>query len=128
MISIIIILSIIGMLLSIYAFYIEKRVEENKKYKALCDISDKASCTKAFSSPYGKMFTIPNSLMGIIFYAVIIILALLNQTNSIFYLSILSLLITLYLAYILFIKLKNICIVCSLIYIINILLVIFSYV
>ena len=116
------------MLLSIYAFYIEKRVEENKKYKALCDISDKASCTKAFSSSYGKMFIIPNSLMGIIFYAVIIILALLNQTNSIFYLSILSLLITLYLAYILFIKLKNICIVCSLIYAVNILLVIFAYV
>mgnify|MGYP001600424065 CR=1 FL=1 len=127
MINIIIILSIIGVFLSIYAFYIERKTRENKKYKAVCDIGNNASCTKAFSSSYGKMFGISNSLAGIGFYIMIIILTIIGYPKIFFYFSIISLLFTLYLAYVSFFKLKNLCIICSLIYVINILLVIFGY-
>ncbi len=122
------ILSLLGLILSIYAFYTEKKFEKNKKHKALCDIHDKASCTKAFSSEYGKMFGVSNSLAGVFFYVIIIILSFLNYYKIIFYFAIISSLITIYLAYALFFKLKNLCIVCTAIYIINILLFVISYI
>ena len=123
----IILLSITGLLLSFYAFYTEKKLSKNKKHKALCDIHDKASCTKAFSSEYGKMFGVSNSLAGLFFYAAIIVLAFLNYLNLVFYLAIISMIITIYLAYVLFFRLKNLCIVCTAIYILNIALFIVSY-
>ncbi len=125
--SLIITLSIIGLLLSIYASYTEMKLSKNKKHKALCDIHDKISCTKAFSSEYGKMFGVSNSLAGIGFYILLIILAFLNYQMIIFYLAIASMLATIYLAYVSFFKLKNLCIVCTLIYIVNIILLVASY-
>ena len=122
-----IITSIVGLILSIYALYVGLRAKENKNYKAACDISDKASCTKAFSSSYGKMFGVSNSIVGAGFYLLVIFLAYYTQYKLIFYLSALSLLITIYLAYVLYIKMKNLCIVCTAIYLINILLFIFAY-
>ncbi len=123
----IIVLSLVGLILSIYAFYTGKKLEKNKKHKALCDIHDKASCTKAFSSEYGKMFGVSNSLAGIGFYILIIILSFLNYHKIVFYLAVVSMPIIIYLAYVLFFKLKNLCIVCTAIYLINILLFIMSY-
>ena len=127
MIDIIVILSVVGVLLSIYAFYVEQKAKKNKKYKAICDLSDKASCTKAFSSSYGKMFGVSNSIVGIGFYLIIILLVYFFQYKLIFYLSAFSFLTTIYLAYVLYIKMKNLCIVCTSIYVLNTLLFIFAY-
>lgn len=121
------IISIIGLLLSIYALYVERKNKREKLYKPICDISDKISCTKAFSSPYGKFIGLPNSLMGIIFYLIVIALAFYNQTQHLLYLSIVAMLGSLYLAYTSYIKMKNFCLVCSAIYLVNLLLLIFSY-
>ena len=114
------ILAIIGLLLSIYALYVEKKSSE-KHYKAACDINNKISCTKAFSSSYGKILEIPNSVFGIIFYIIILILDALNNMQIIFYLAVISVLGSIYLAYISYVKLKTICIICSAIYLVNIL-------
>ncbi|MBI2452438.1 hypothetical protein HYV50_05180 [Candidatus Pacearchaeota archaeon] len=122
----IIILSAIGFLLSIYAFYVKKNHEKNKSYKPFCDISKKFSCTKAFSSKHGNLIGVSNTLFGIIFYPIVFIFALLNQAQLIFFLSIPALLASLYLAYLSYIKMKNFCLVCSLIYLINFLIFIFS--
>jgi len=124
----ILIIAIIGIILSIYALYVEYKKSKNKNYQAACDISDNSSCTKAFLSSYGKILGIPNSALGIIFYLIIIILSLFNTYNNIiFYLSVISFIGSLYLAYILYFKLKNFCLVCNAIYVVNILLLIFSY-
>lgn len=40
----------IGVLLSIYAFYVETQSELDSDYEALCDINEHISCTKVFSS------------------------------------------------------------------------------
>ena len=124
---IILILAMIGFLLSVYAVYVEKKLEKNKNYKAVCDVSSKVSCTKAFSSKYGKVFGMPNSWGGLGFYPAVIILTFFNLINIVFYLSILSMIFSLYLMYISFFKLKNYCVVCNGIYVVNILLLIFSY-
>jgi len=122
----IIILAIIGFILSLYALSIEKKFKK-EAYKPACDINDKISCTKALTSPYAKIFKIKNSLLGIFFYTLIIILAIISQIQTIFYLSIISVLGSIYLAYISYFKLKTICIICTSIYLVNILLLIISY-
>ena len=121
------VLSAIGMLLSAYALRVEIRKKQNKDYKAMCDINDKVSCTKAFSSKYGRILLLPNSFYGIIFYLAVIALSIFNLANIIFYLAIISFIGTLYLIYVLYFKVKSFCLVCNGIYIINILLLIFSY-
>lgn len=119
--------AIIGLLLSIYTLYVEKKMEKSKNYKALCDISDKISCTKAFGTNYGHILGISNAIPGIGFYILILILTYYNQLNFIFYFSALSFLASIYLAYIIYFKLKNFCLVCNGIYVVNLLLLIFSY-
>ena len=121
----IVITAIIGVILSIYAYYVEKKHEKNANYKAFCDISDKASCSVAFSSKYGKLIGISNSLLGIIFYLLVIVLFY-TYKEFIIYLAILSILCSIYLAYIQYAKIKNFCLVCTTIYLVNILLLIFS--
>ena len=121
------ILAVIGFLLSLYAFYVEKKFEANNKYHAACDINDRVSCTKAFKSKYGHTFGISNSIFGMIFYVIVFVLLFMNFTNIVFYLSTLSLLGSIYLAYILYFKVKSFCLVCNAIYIVNILLFVFSF-
>ena len=116
----------IGFVLSLYALYAEWKVEKDPSYKTICDFSEKMSCSAAFKSPYGKIFGIPNPVFGLGFYLAVLVLALLGMFQYVFYLSVLSLLASIYLAYILYLKLKNFCLVCNAIYLVNILLVVFS--
>lgn len=120
------IVSIIGLLLSIYAIYIEKQVAKQKGYKAVCDISDKMNCGKVLTSKYGTTAGVSNSVAGVIFYIIIFLLSFYNITY-VLYLAILSIIGSVYLAYFQYFKLKTLCLVCSSIYVVNILLVIFSY-
>ncbi|HIH38588.1 vitamin K epoxide reductase family protein [Candidatus Woesearchaeota archaeon] len=123
----ILILGILGLLLSLYALYIEKRAEKQKGYKAACDFNNKMSCTKAFTSKYGKTFGLPNSVYGMAFYLLIIILSFFNQVRIIQVLAFLAVLGSCCLAYMLYVKLRDVCIVCTAIYIVNILLLILSF-
>ena len=123
----IIILSVIGFLLSCYAYHIGKKAEQETSYKSICDIQDNMSCSKAFSSGFGKIAGFSNSIVGILFYLTIFVLVLFQNTSIIFYLSIVAVLVSLYLAYLLYFKLKNFCLICNGIYVVNILLLIFSY-
>jgi len=120
-------LSVIGFLLSLYSFYVEKKLEKSSNYKAICDISDRFSCTKAFKSGFGKTLGMNNSVFGLIFYVIVFVLALIGSINYVFYLSIISVIISLYLAYVLYFKVRSFCVVCNAIYIVNILLLLFSW-
>lgn len=120
------IIATIGLILSIYALYVERK-SKDKNYKALCDINKGMSCSKTFSSKYGKTFGISNSIYGILFYMLIIILFFINQRNIIFYLAIFSVLGSGYLAYLQYFKIKNFCLVCTLIYLVNLLLLFFAW-
>ena len=126
--------AVVGLLLSIYAYYVEIKTKQNVNYKAVCDITDGASCGKVVTSKYGKIVDgISNSVGGILFYISVLVLTLYNlpvfmtSLQAIFYLSVLSILGSLYLAYIQYFKIKSLCVVCTAIYIVNILLVVFSY-
>jgi vitamin-K-epoxide reductase (warfarin-sensitive) len=126
-ISIIVILCIAGFFLSVYALYVERKHAKNQRYKAVCDINEKASCTKAFASKYGKTFGMPNSAYGMVFYAAIFILLFLGFYDYVFYLAILAMMGSVRLAYVLYFKLKDMCIVCTSIYVVNILILVVGY-
>ena len=121
------IVSIFGLLLSVYAFSVEKKTEKSKSYKPLCDISKNISCTKAFDSKYGSLTGISNSFAGIFFYLIVFLLAFFGQLNYIFYLAIISIIGSFYLVYTQITKIKSFCLVCSGIYLVNLLLLVFSY-
>ncbi|RDD41557.1 Vitamin K epoxide reductase complex subunit 1 [Trichoplax sp. H2] len=77
------VMSLVGLALSVYALHVETTKESNKNYKAFCDFGASISCSKVFTSKYGKGFGLiapifgqhsslnqPNSIYGIIFYCI----------------------------------------------------------
>merc|ERR1712226_1496318 len=81
-------LSFVGIILSCYALHVERRIKNSSKnddYISLCDLeSIGASCSSAFSMeeahllshfslvPKKHSFDVPNSLIGIIYYAFVL--------------------------------------------------------
>lgn len=124
---ILIIISILGFLLSLYGLYIEAQLERNPAYKPICDISDSISCSKPFGSPYSKLFGISNSYLGVIFYPVLGLLMYLGRIDLVFYLSLVAVGVSFYLAYHLYFTIRSFCLLCNMFYVINILLLLFSY-
>ena len=127
MLTSIIVLAGIGIVLSFYAWNVEQHVGRKKGYHAACDINEEVSCTRAFTSSYGRLLGASNSFYGMVFYALIILLALRQETGYILVLSILVLLASICLAYLQYVKVNTLCLVCNAIYVVNILLAIVSY-
>ncbi|XP_032517650.2 vitamin K epoxide reductase complex subunit 1-like protein 1 [Danaus plexippus] len=123
--------SLVGILVSTYAMYVELVADLKPGYKALCDISEHASCSKVLTSKYAKglglvsqdsLFKVPNCVYGIIFFCIIIFLSTFNKISVVrllLCLSAVSLLTCVYLAYLLIFVLRDFCIVCVSTYFIN---------
>lgn len=120
------ILAAAGFLLSAYAFHVEKKIEQNKAYRPVCDLNDTVSCTRNLASKHSRILGLSNSVAGLAFYAIVFVLVFTSYATIIFYLSHIALLGSLYLAYVSYYKLRTFCLVCSSIYLVNILLFIFS--
>ncbi|XP_018572936.1 vitamin K epoxide reductase complex subunit 1-like protein 1 [Anoplophora glabripennis] len=123
---------IVGLGLSLYAYTVELQLEMDEKYQPMCDLNPHVSCSKAFSSEYGKGFGIfgkgsvlhkPNSLFGLMFYSMIATLAQSNSRYTVLFSLVaiaLSNILSLYFAYILYFILYDLCIVCVSIYVVNV--------
>lgn len=137
-------LGMAGLLISLYALHVETQASKDPEYVALCDISSLSlSCSRVLSSSYGKGFGLvskvlgeshplnqPNSVYGIIYYSIIMLLGFIS--NSLFskiqfYLSFISVLMSLYLGYILYFILQDLCILCVSTYAVNFLIFITSW-
>lgn len=128
----------IGIVASLYAYYVETSKEHDHNFEASCDINEWISCSKVFTSKYGKGFGLvadyfgedhflnqPNSLFGIIHYSGIILIGFLWPIDSLTYrlfVTFISNVMSIYLAYILVYILHDLCIVCVTTYIVNLLL------
>ncbi|XP_058443489.1 vitamin K epoxide reductase complex subunit 1-like protein 1 [Malaya genurostris] len=128
-------LSLAGFLLSLYTSYVEIRTERDHGYQAMCDISERVSCTKVFTSEYGRGFGIvgsilgadsalnlPNGFYGIFYYFLVAGLAFSNNirvARLTAYLIGLSNLLSIYLAYLLYFVLEDLCVVCVTTYAVN---------
>ena len=120
-------LAFLGLIVSAYALYVEKKDEKTVNYKPLCNINKKISCTKIFSSSYAKLLGISNSIIGIVFYIGILLILIKNNIELIFYISILSTIATIYLAYLSYYKLRTFCVICTIIYLVNLSIIIISF-
>jgi len=120
------IISLIGLVLSIYALYVEFRASNDPNYVAACDISSYISCSKVFTSKFAHLFYLPNAVFGCGFYILIIILDYMKQYKLITVLGIISCVASAYLAYVLINILHEICVVCFSTYVVNICIVLIS--
>uniref|UniRef100_A0A3Q0SP70 vitamin-K-epoxide reductase (warfarin-sensitive) n=1 Tax=Amphilophus citrinellus TaxID=61819 RepID=A0A3Q0SP70_AMPCI len=128
-------LCLFGFVLSIYALHVELSRERNPDYRALCDLGESVSCSKVFTSRWGRGFGLvqffvakdsplnqPNSVLGIIFYTLQMALGLSVSKKAAMLLvfsSWVSVAGSLYLASILAFVLGDFCMVCVSTYIIN---------
>ncbi len=121
------VLSAIGLVICLYGFYIEQQLKINQAYKAACDLSEIASCTKTFLSPWGKIMGVSNIRIGILFYIVMFILGVMGQTCLAFMGAVGACAGSVFLAYILYAKVKTFCLICTSIYVVNALLLWATY-
>lgn len=121
------IVSLLGLAICLYGLFIERRIGADPQYKAVCDLSDKISCTKTFLSPWNKILGISNIYIGMLAYIWMAFLAIMSYSTLIFITASLLGLVTLCLAYILFVKTKIVCPICILIYIVNGVLFVLAY-
>ncbi|KAK2820322.1 hypothetical protein Q5P01_023281 [Channa striata] len=128
-------LCVFGLVLSVYALHVELSKERNPDYRAMCDLAESVSCSKVFTSRWGRGFGLvqflvakdsplnqPNSLLGIIFYTLQMGLGLSVSKKAAMFLvfsSWVSVAGSLYLASILAFVLGDFCMVCVSTYIIN---------
>lgn len=133
---------ILGVLVSVYAYVVETRSEEDPKYAPMCDLSPHVSCTKAFNSSYGKglgllqrfvgkdsVLVQANSVYGVVFYVTVLICGAFDGRywdRLHLALCILSNITSVYLAYILYFILYDLCVVCVTTYVCNALLLVGS--
>jgi vitamin-K-epoxide reductase (warfarin-sensitive) len=120
-------ISVVGFLICLYGFFIERKVKADQKYKAICDLSDHVSCTKTFLSPWGSLFGISNIQLGLVAYFVMFLVALIGKTCLAFLLATGFMIATIFFAYILFTKVKTFCLICVSTYIVNLILFIVTY-
>ncbi len=115
----VLVLSTVGLVICFYGLYVEQQLEKDQAYKAACDLSQRASCTKTFLSPWGKLLGVSNIKVGILFYIGMFILGIMHQTCLAFLGAIGACAGSVFFAYILYAKVKTFCLICITIYVIN---------
>ncbi|GAU89647.1 hypothetical protein RvY_02175 [Ramazzottius varieornatus] len=134
--------SVLGLIISAYALYVEKRLHDDDTYKPLCDINEELRCSKALSSKYGYGFgflgnalgpnhilNLPNTVYGIIFYILIALLGYARNAKAStvqLNLCFISVMVSGWLAYVLLFILDEKCPVCFATYAINAVLLLLS--
>ncbi|XP_011837904.1 PREDICTED: vitamin K epoxide reductase complex subunit 1 isoform X1 [Mandrillus leucophaeus] len=129
-------LCLAGLVLSLYALHVKAARARDRDYRALCDVGTAISCSRVFSSRWGRGFGLvehvlgpdsilnqSNSIFGCIFYTLQLLLGCLRtRWASVLLLlsSLVSLAGSVYLAWILFFVLYDFCIVCITTYAINV--------
>ncbi|XP_048848175.1 vitamin K epoxide reductase complex subunit 1 [Brienomyrus brachyistius] len=125
----------LGMLLSVYALHVELSRERDPGYRAMCDLGASVSCSKVFTSRWGRGFGLvqlvlskesilnqPNSILGIIFYTLQLALGQSASSKAALFLvlsSWVSVAGSLFLAGVLLFILEDLCLVCVTTYLIN---------
>lgn len=131
------ILCLVGISLSLYAYYVETRKTNDSSYRAACDINERMSCTRVLTSRWGRGFglfnpdsplNLPDSLFGLMYYCLSLVLNQSYKSQNIaglrVILAILTNLGSIYLSYILHFVLHDICVVCLGMYTVNFILLI----
>ena len=123
----VIIIATIGLVISVYGITVERKLQQDAQYKAVCDISDAISCTRPFLSPYGKILGISNIWASALYYCAMIMIAIMNLPMIALILAYAGVAVTIGFAYILYFKIRSLCLICTSLYVVNIALAIACY-
>ncbi|KAE8625006.1 hypothetical protein XENTR_v10006128 [Xenopus tropicalis] len=123
---------VLGIVLSIYAFHVEREKERDPGYKAICDFNEWGRGFGMLGSIFGKdsLLNQPNSVFGLVFYLLQMLLGMTVSAVAALVLmtsSIVSVVGSVYLAYILYFVLKDFCVICVTTYLLNFILLIINY-
>jgi uncharacterized membrane protein/protein-disulfide isomerase len=107
--------------------YVHYKLLTEPNYTSFCDVNTTVSCTQAYLSRYGSFWGVPVALAGVIFFALVLVIAgFAGREKSpareavpayIFGLSTVGLAFVLYLAWASFFQLKTFCLLCGVTYV-----------
>lgn len=119
--------SALGVAASALSTYVHYRLLTEPSYSSFCDVNASVSCTEAYLSPYGSFWSVPVAPLGLLYFALVMLLAGLGgRTTSsasetapayIFAASTIALAFVLYLGYASYVVLGVFCILCALTYV-----------
>jgi uncharacterized membrane protein len=101
--------------------WVHYRILRDPLYSSICDVNATFSCTTAYTSRFGSVGGVPVALIGVLFFAFVLLLIALCQRSAtarqnlpgyVFAASTLGLAGVLYLAYASFVILKAVCLLC----------------
>lgn len=120
-------LSVLGLGASAWSSYVHYALLTRPGYTSICDVNSTVSCTQAYLSQYGSIWGVPVALAGVLFFALVLLLAGLggrltvqareNVPAYIFALSTVGLAVVLYLAWASVFRLQTLCVFCTLTYV-----------
>lgn len=107
--------------------YVHYKVLTEANYSSFCDVNATVNCTQAYLSQYGSFWGVPVALFGLLFFALILLLAGAGGRASspardaipayIFTISTVGLAFVLYLAWASYVQLKMFCFLCAITYV-----------
>jgi uncharacterized membrane protein/protein-disulfide isomerase len=119
--------ALLGLAASSVSSYVHYKLVTEQHYASFCDVSATVSCTEAYLSRYGSFMGVPVAVLGVIFFATILLLAAMagrpasaskeNAPAYIFALSTVGLAFALYLGWSSYFVLKVFCILCAITYV-----------
>jgi uncharacterized membrane protein/protein-disulfide isomerase len=119
--------AVLGLGAALVSSYVHYKLLTDVSYTSFCDVNTTMSCAQAYLSPYGSLWGIPVALGGVIFFALVLLIAgVAGRPASagretapayIFALSTIGLAVVLYLGWASFFVLGTLCILCTLTYV-----------
>jgi|SRR5688572_682413 uncharacterized membrane protein/protein-disulfide isomerase len=125
--TLLLVFALLGLGASSVSTFVHYKLLTTPNYDSFCDVGSTVSCTQAYLSQYGSLMGIPVAIAGVIFFAIVALLAGMaggrssaardNAAGYIFLLSTIGLAFTLYLAWASYFKLNVFCILCAITYV-----------
>jgi uncharacterized membrane protein/protein-disulfide isomerase len=119
--------ALLGLGASSVSSYVHYNLLTEPSYSSFCDVSATVTCSEAYTSQYGSFLGVPVAIGGVVFFAVVLVLAgMPGRAGSgaretvpayIFVLSTIGLAFVLYLAWASYFVLKVFCILCAITYV-----------
>ena len=119
--------ALLGLGASAWSSYVHHALLTQPGYASFCDINATVSCTQAYLSQYGSLWGIPVAVLGVVFFALVLMLVGLggrtgvpgreNIPAYVFLLSTVGLGFVLYLAWASFFRLNAVCMLCVVVYV-----------
>jgi uncharacterized membrane protein len=117
----------LGLGASAWSSYVHHALLTRPGYATFCDINATVSCTQAYLSQYGSLWGVPVAILGVFFFAVVLLLVGLGGRRTVpgrenipayvFALSTIGLGLVLYLAWASIFRLQAVCMLCVVTYV-----------